>query len=78
MSLTWVLNRPSTPQIGDCWYDSYREQTYMWQGTTWMPLMVNPMPVPPFIPPTEEQLEKHPALKQSWEEFLVVRRLLGI
>ena len=50
----------------------------MWQGPTWMPLMVNPMPVPPFIPPTEEQLEKHPALKQSWEEFLVVRRLLGI
>jgi hypothetical protein len=31
-----------------------------------------------FTPPTDEQLEKHPALKEAWEEFLVIKRLLGV
>jgi len=28
--------------------------------------------------PTPEQLEEHPALKQAWEEYMVIRKLLGL
>ena len=78
MSLTWNLYKPTSPVIGDCWFDTSKGRGYIWQGATWMPFTGDPIPMPSFIPPTEEQLEKHPALKQAWEEFLVVRRLLGI
>lgn len=37
---------------------------------------------PPFdkaeLVPSEEQLEKHPTLKQAWDEYIVIRKLLGL
>jgi len=33
---------------------------------------------PRALVPTPEQLEEHPALKQAWEEYMVIRKLLGL
>jgi len=75
-NLIWNLYKPSVPVIGDCWFDTSKKQGYIWQGTTWMPFTGDPGPT--FIPPTKEQLEKHPALKTAWEEYVVIKRLLGV
>ena len=29
------------------------------------------------LPPTKKELEKYPALKNAWEEYQCVRRLIG-
>lgn len=78
MSLTWAFSKPSNPNVGDCYVDRNDNQTFIWQGTAWATFSAKAVGGIPFIAPSEEQLEKHPALKQAWEEFLVVKKLLGV
>ena len=52
---------------------------FMWDGSTWVMFASSgPEPEIMFTAPTKEQLEKYPALKKSWEEFLIIKRLLGV
>lgn len=74
----WHATRPTNPQMGDCYFDSTSGHGYIWQGMAWIQFSGEPLPPPPFMPPTEEQLEKHPALRKAWEEFLVIKKLLGV
>lgn len=42
-----------------------------------------PKPPTPFnknrdFAPTEKDLERYPSLKEAWEEYLIVKRLLGV
>ena len=79
--LTWHLgSKPNNPQMGDCYVDHNTAETFVWQGTAWVKMSGSPgaAPEPPFMPPTKEQLEKHPALKEAWEEFLVLKKLIGV
>lgn len=76
--LTWHSHRPTVPTLGDCYYDTAYATSYIWQGTSWVIFSNDPIPRPPFTIPTKEQLEKHPSLKAAWEDFLVIKRLLGV
>ncbi len=33
---------------------------------------------PPVLIPTDKELEEHPTLKQAWDEYMVIRKLLGL
>lgn len=39
---------------------------------------ITPEPDKRHLVPSEEQLEKHPTLKQAWDEYIVIRKLLGL
>jgi hypothetical protein len=76
-SLYWHSTPPPNPTVGDCFVGA-NDVGMIWDGNAWIAFSGIPIPVPTFIPPTDEQLEKYPALKKSWEEFLVIKKLLGI
>jgi hypothetical protein len=76
-SLYWHSTPPANPTAGDCFVGANSEGM-IWDGKTWVPFSGIPVPIPPFIPPTEEQLEKYPPLKEAWEEFLIIKKLLGV
>lgn len=75
-SITWLGVKPSTPVVGSAYMDSKTGETYLYDGSKWA--LMGSAPVSDSYVPTEEQLEKHPSLKAAWEEFLVIRKLLGI
>lgn len=77
--ISWHSSQPTMPVTGDCYNDINSQLGYIFDGNTWMIYSSNHEP--PSLHdhvPTKEQLEKHPALKQAWEEFLVIKRLLGV
>lgn len=76
--MIWHSSKPKSPVTGDCYHDRNTNIAYIWQGIAWVGFTGEQTPVPPFLPPTDEQLEKHPSLKQAWDEFLVIKRLLGV
>jgi hypothetical protein len=79
MSLTWLSSKPVNPTIGDTYFDTTNGIAHIWEGNTWAVLSGGfGEPEPKFYAPTEEQLEKYPALKQAWEEYMVIRKLLGL
>ena len=78
MGITFHGSKPSNPQLGDVYVDSNTYYSYMYTGSSWMAYSGPEKIEPPFTPPTEEQLEKHPALKAAWDEFMVLKKLLGL
>lgn len=76
--MSWHGSKPQQPLTGDCYIDTSTSQGYIYDGTSWKLFSSGHEPPPKAYAPTEEQLEKHPALKEAWEEFLVIRKLLGI
>lgn len=79
MGMTWHTVRPNNPQLGDCYLDTSSMSTYTWTGTAWIQLgsATTYLEKPESLIPTAEQLENHPALKQAWEEYVVLKRLVG-
>ena len=77
-TIQWHADQPMNPMIGDCYFDHITYCGYIWQGSAWVKFNGTPLWVPPVSAPTAEQLEKHPALKEVWEEFLVIKKLLGV
>ena len=75
--INFLGTKPTNPQHGDIYVDQNTYHSYVWVGTGWVPFGSNEK-TPSFTAPTKEQLEKHPALKQAWEEFLVIKKLVGV
>lgn len=73
----WHATLPINPVVGDCYWDRTINGSCMFDGVKWIPLS-GPISEQKSLIPTNSQLEKHPSLKQSWEEYLVIRKLLGI
>lgn len=75
---TWHSRPPANPVIGDCYADPITMSTYVWTGSAWT-MMGSDSSASKKVDliPTPEQLEKHPALKQAWEEYLVIKRMIG-
>jgi len=71
--------KPATPIPGDAYLDVNNDHVYVFDGIKWM-LMSGPGPSisPKSLIPTSEELQKYPALKASWEEYMTIRKLLGI
>jgi len=78
MAVTWINKPSSNPNIGECYLDSSTGIIKMFDGLHWCDVSAGQGLEPAFIPPTNEQLKKYPALKQAWEEFLVIKKLLGV
>lgn len=77
--MNWCGTQPANPVMGDCYFDQSENRGYIWQGSAWITFSgKDDENVQEFTPPTDEQLDKHPALKEAWEEFLVIKRLLGV
>lgn len=77
--INWLSTKPKNPQIGDVYLDQNTHEGYIWQGNQWAKFSSSDTYIQPKdLAPTEEQLEKHPALKQAWEEYLIIKRLLGV
>jgi len=72
-------SKPAKPLIGDCYIDNATYEGYMFDGTNWIQYAgAGPsFPSTSYVP-TEEPLKKHPALKQAWDEYLVIWKLLGL
>jgi hypothetical protein len=75
--ITFHSSKPPSPQFGDVYIDTNTYESYAWTGNDWAPFSTSEQNHS-FTPPTEEQLEKHPALKAVWDEFMVLKRLLGV
>ena len=83
MEIKVLGSKPLNPQLGDVYFDTNNYQNYIWDGNAWKLFSLNPcgeieLPSTILHIPTEEQLEKHPALKKAWEEFLVIKKLIGV
>lgn len=77
--IRWSISQPSCPLIGDCYTDLMTGKSMVWTGTSWAEITDGRMiPSDALMTPTEEQLEKHPSLKEAWDEYIVIRKLLGI
>ena len=67
---------PHTPIRGSTYFDHFKQCTMVYDGFDWMVLSLdNPNEK---LAPTDTQLEKYQSLKSVWNEYLVVRKLLGI
>ena len=76
----WYSSKPVSPIAGDCYVDPSTGNGYIHDGAKWtiFSSSSSASPPPPFVPPTKEQLDKHPSLKEAWEDFLVIKKLLGV
>ena len=72
-----LTSYPSNPVLGDRYLDERSGDAYIWTGSMWA--MVGRLnTVKKSLEPTKEQLDMYPALNQAWEEYLVIRRILGL
>lgn len=73
-------DKPKTPNYGELYMDTTTGIGHIWLGNNWVEISAYPdmTPTPRDLAPTMEQLDEHPALKNAWEEYLVVKRLLGL
>ncbi len=75
--MNYLSAKPAIPVIGDHYVDDDTGNGYVYDGKNWMLISGDPSRQPRLIP-TPEELEKHPSLKAAWEEYMVLRRLIGI
>ena len=68
--------KPINPMMGEIWTDKVSRQMYMWDGV-WNRISTSYQSIETLIP-TEAQMEKYPALKEAWEEYLITKKLVGV
>lgn len=79
MSITFVGDsKPANPQVGSMYFDVFDQAHRVWDGREWKICVWTDKAYDNSPVPSEEELNDHPSLKQSWEEYLVIRRLLGL
>jgi hypothetical protein len=75
--ITWQANRTAFPKEGDAYYDVNLESAMIYDGSHWIQYSGPNLHDKPLIP-SKENLEKYPSLKEAWEHYLVVKKLLGV
>jgi len=75
-----MSTNPTSPKIGDCRYDTINGCMRIYNGRTWITDATTFAPIieEHTLIPTTAELEKHPTLEAAWNEYLVIRKLLGI
>ena len=73
--LTVHTSRPTNPIAGDYYYDVNTNIGLVYTGLCWSHFSG---PTPSSLIPTEQELRKHPSLKNAWEQYLITRKLLGL
>ena len=74
--MMWHQAKPTLPILDDCYFDSTNNVTYTF-STTGCIEFVSSGPEKT-TEPSLENLNKHPALKQAWEEYIFIKKLLGV
>jgi hypothetical protein len=73
-------NGPSAGHaVGELYIDKSSGKVWSWTGTSWSTMQNHngSMPVKNYSP-TEPELNKHATLKSAWEDYLIIRKLLGL
>jgi hypothetical protein len=80
MTVIMHVVKPLSPVVGDSYYDPTRCSSFVYTGSAWVEFSYTTEKLyqPKNYTPTSEQLEKHPSLKQAWDEYLVLYKLLGL
>jgi hypothetical protein len=65
------------PWVGQIPYNEITNSFHTWDGLQWVAVDISAREKV-FESPTESELEQHPTLKQAWEEFLIVKKLIGV
>ena len=76
--LNWCISKPVKPIAGDCFFDEKYQSGYCYDGTCWKLFSSSGGESPKNYVPTHEQLQEHPSLKAAWDEYMVIRKLLGL
>jgi hypothetical protein len=63
---------PANPVLGQLYTDPRTGKVYAWNNSKWV------TDIRTTLEPTLEQLDTYPSLKHAWDEYLVVRKLLGL
>lgn len=66
---------PTNPLIGQYYTDPRTGTAYVWDNTRWLLAAGYERKN---LMPTKEQLDMYPSLGHAWQEYLVVRKLLGL
>ena len=71
------INISGSPTRGELYFDAVTSQTMVWDGYGWAELaFFSSSDIK--LEPTHDELEKYPALRQAWDEYLMVRKLLRL
>jgi hypothetical protein len=63
---------PANPVLGQLYTDPRTGKVYAWNNSKWV------TDIRTTREPTPDQLDTYPSLKHAWDEYLVVRKLLGL
>ncbi len=75
----WHASRPANPAAGDAYFDHSIRCCYIYDGYQWATIGgIDSKESAPIKLPTEDELSKHPTLKSAWEDYVIIRKLLGI
>lgn len=66
---------PTNPMWGEHYTDPRTGVVYVWDKIRWIQAAVLERKN---LMPTKEQLDMHDSLNHAWQEYLVVRKLLGL
>lgn len=75
--ISYYSQKPANPMSGDVYADPTTGIAHIFDGFQWIPFSTSG-PGPKSFIPTEAELKAHPSLKAAWEEYIVIRRLLGL
>ncbi|HEY6435439.1 MAG TPA: hypothetical protein VIY47_02535 [Ignavibacteriaceae bacterium] len=71
-------SKSNNPVIGEVYYDQYDNTPRIWDGKGWQMFSWAGSNDTVTLLPTDEQLKKYPTLKRAWEEYLIIRKLIGV
>jgi hypothetical protein len=74
---SWHTGKPLNPVEGDCYVDGLTNTGFIRHKGEWVVFSNGDNHSERFVP-TLEELERHPALKQAWQEYLIIKRLVGV
>ena len=65
-----------TPKPGELYLDPGTLRTYIFTGIKWE--IMAGIPATEYLAPTDAELATNVSLKNAWDEYLIVRKLLGL
>jgi len=72
-------SKPKSPATGDFYIDPSTNNGYIFDGSSWELVSCSASyEATNRLVPTTGELDKHPTLKEAWEQYMIVRKLLGI
>ena len=74
-----INNTPGTRAVGELYIDKSSGKVWSWTGTSWSTMHEHngSMPIKNYSP-SEQELAEHATLRSAWEDYLIIRKLLGL